>query len=245
MKILRPSTFLSQKGVEACFTESNRDRINRSGSVPGLNLGYNTAAGPAEVDRNFDVLCDHLGWKRDHLAIAEQVHSSNIEVVTKPGVYKECDGLITTVPGLALGIRVADCAAVLVADVQQGVAGAFHAGWKGAAGNIMPKGLELMIHKGGEPNNFLVFISPCITQKNFEVGEEVAEQFPDQFVDRNSYDKPHVDLAGFIYQQILTMGVLKENIELTEECTVENSRFFSFRRERERAGRMLGAIKLT
>ncbi|TVR28930.1 MAG: peptidoglycan editing factor PgeF [Balneolaceae bacterium] len=245
MKILRPSIFSSQEGVEACFTESNRERINRSGSIPGLNLGYNTAAGQAEVDRNFDVLCDHLGWERDHLAIAEQVHSSNIEVVTKPGVYKERDGLITKVPGLALGIRVADCAAVLVADVRQGVAGAFHAGWKGAAGNILPKGFEMMIREGGKTENFLVYISPCITQKNFEVGEEVAEQFPDEFVDRKSYDKPHVNLAGFIHQQILTMGVIKENIELIEECTVENSRFFSFRRERERAGRMLGAIKLT
>jgi YfiH family protein len=245
MKILRPSIFSTQEGVEACFTESNRDQVNSSGSVPGLNLGYNTIADHEEVDGNFDVLCNHLGWSRDLLAIAEQVHGNNIEIVSNPGVYKECDGLITKKPGMALGIRVADCAAVLVADSRQGITGAFHAGWKGAASNILPKGFELLIREGGNPDHFLVFISPCIAQKNFEVGEEVAEQFPDEFVDRKSYDKPHVDLAGFIYRQILNLGVMKENIELSEECTVENSRFFSYRREREYAGRMLAAIKLT
>lgn len=244
MKILRPTIFKRDGRIEAFFTESNRDNLNQNAFIPGLNFGYNTLSESDEVDGNFRKLTNYLSWDEASFAIAEQIHGNHIEIVTDPGVYKDCDGLITIQPELAIGIRVADCAAVLMADEREGVVGAFHAGWKGAVANILPKGIELMQKQGGKLQHLKVFISPCIQQMNFEVGEEVAALFPEPFVDRSNYSKPHIDLPGFIKNQLLQSGIENKHIQISEECTMQNPQYFSYRRERDKAGRMLGIINI-
>jgi len=244
MKLFYTSIFDEDSQITALFSESNKEIINTGSHVPGLNFGYNTEAETAEVDKNFKLLFNEIGWDRTQIAIANQIHGSNIRQVTEPGVYDDTDGFVTDKAGISLGIRVADCVAILAGDSVNGIVGAFHAGWKGAADNIVPKGISKMTQLGADSNHIRVYLSPCISLKNFEVGEEVASQFPDQFVDRESYKKPHVDLKGFIHRQLLNSGVNKENIELSEGCTVQDSKYYSYRRERDRAGRMLGLIKL-
>jgi YfiH family protein len=244
MKIFYPSIFDGESDISALFSEANKEAVNTGSSVPGLNLGYNTNAEPTEVDRNFKLLFDEIGGDLNQLAIANQVHGSNIVEVSKPGTYDDADGFVTNKSELSLGIRVADCVAVLAGDPINGVIGAFHAGWKGAAGNIVPKGIDKMIQLGADSDHIRVYLSPCISLKNFEVGEEVASKFPEQFLDRKSYKKPHVDLKGFIGWQLLNCGIKMENVEISTHCTVQDSSFYSYRRERERAGRMLGMIKL-
>jgi polyphenol oxidase len=243
--IHHPKIFKGVYGLEALFTEANRNVVNQEGVVPGLNLGYNTDATTDEVNHNFDNLFSFLGWYDQKYTIANQVHGTRVEIVSNPGIVDDTDGLITTLPNLALGIRVADCAAVLIADPEELIIGAFHAGWKGAAGGIIPAGIDKMNELGGDPSKFLVFISPCISLKNFEVGEEVAALFPDEFIYREGFKKPHVNLKGFIVNQLVQKGVVESNIQLSEMCTVDDRRFFSYRREREMAGRMLAMIKLT
>lgn len=230
--------------VSAYFTEANRDLINADGTIPGLNLGYNTSAATKEIEQNFKALFNELEWDHQNLAIAEQVHGTHIEIVDKPGTYKNCDGLITKKAGLAIAIRVADCAAILVADPLNNVIGAFHAGWRGAAGNIIKKGVKLMTEQGAEVKNMRTFCSPCIMEKNFEVGTEVAELFPKQFVNSKDYTKPHVNLQAFIRHQLIGAGVTESNIDVVEMCTMDHDQFYSYRREREGAGRMLAMLKL-
>jgi polyphenol oxidase len=244
MKIFYPFVFRNDDRVTALFTESNRRLINPDGEVPGLNLGYNTEAGKEEVDQNFNELLSLPELDLSRLAVANQVHGSRIRVISKPGLYDGIDGMITTCKNLALGIRVADCAAVLIADPVNGVAGAFHAGWKGAAGRIVSKGVMAMAEQGAEPALMKVYISPCISYKNFEVGEEVASQFPDRFTDRENFTKPHVDLKGFILSELLASGVETDQIEVSTDCTMESDQYYSYRREGEQAGRMLGLIQL-
>jgi polyphenol oxidase len=244
MKIYFPEIFSGHKEITAFFTEANRNEVNQNGTIPGLNLGYNTTAEKIEIDDNFRKLEMELGLLNQSYTLTEQVHGSDIKVVDQPGIIEGFDGLITKESGLAIGIRVADCAAILIADPHNRVIGAFHAGWKGAARGIVSKGLDKMKKEGGDPSGFLVYGSPCISQKNFEVGEEVAKEFPDQFVDRIQYPKPHVDLKGFLMNQLLAGGVMEKNIEFSNECTMQEKRFFSYRREREEAGRMLAMIKL-
>lgn len=244
MELFYPDIFNSESRFSALFTGANKEIINPGSSIPGLNLGYNTEAEPAEVDKNFKSLFDEIGWNRNQLVIANQVHGSKIIHVTKPGMYDDADGFVTDKAELSLGIRVADCAAVLAGDAVNGVIGAFHAGWKGAADNIVPKGIDQMIQLGANPDYIRVYLSPCISLENFEVGEEVATKFPEQFLDRDSYKKPHVDLKGFIGWQLLNSGIKIENVEISTDCTVQNSNYYSYRRERGSAGRLLGMIKL-
>lgn len=244
MKILRPSLLEEIQKAEILFTEANRELVSSGSGIDGLNLGYNTDAPAEEVDENFDRLLNELYWNSMEIAVAKQVHGDHIETVEVPGVVPDTDGLVTKKAGLAIGIRVADCAAVLAVDPVNKVAGAFHAGWKGAALEIVKKGIGQMTELGADPNQILAWVSPCISLKNFEVGEEVASQFPDRFVDRTSYKKPHVDLPSFIHNQLLESGVKDSSIEISRECTMENRQFYSYRREGRKAGRMIGLVRL-
>lgn len=244
MKLIRPSVFSDSSKIVAAFTESNRPDNPDEKSDDGIDFGLKTASGKDEIEKNYKELLDKLDILSGSIALADQVHSSTIRVVNKPGISNETDGLITTIKGLTLGIQVADCAAVLIGDEENHVIGAFHAGWRGAVANIIPKGIKKMETIGGEISNFKAYISPCISEQMFEVGEEVAIQFPEKFVDRLTYKKPHIDLKGFLTDQMIKVGIMESNIEVSAECTMQELRFFSYRREREKAGRMLGLISL-
>lgn len=244
MNLIRPSIFSESTGITAVFTEANRSSDSKQNSVNGLDFGINTSTDQAEIKKNYNRLLIHLELKPDSVALANQVHNSHVEIIEESGIYEKTDGLITTKPGLSLGIQVADCAAVLIADETNQMIGAFHAGWRGAVSNIIPKGVEKMQSIGGHVKSFKSYISPCISEQMFEVGEEVAEQFPDFFVDRSTYSKPHVDLKGYLTHQLIEAGMRMEQIEISPGCTMQDNRFFSYRREQDKSGRMLGLISL-
>ncbi len=231
--------------MEAFFTLKNEEKMVGKGFIPGLNLGFNTGGSAPVVAENRSRLLSQEGIAPDWIAYADQVHGTRVRAVTEGGTYGETDGLVTQIPDLALAIQVADCAAVLMADPAARVIGAVHAGWRGAAGDILPKAIDLMKELGASTGNMRAFISPCISFKNFEVGPEVAELFPEDFVDYSRYEKPHIDLKGFLEQQLAGAGVERDHIEVHEGCTVEQGdKYYSYRREKERSGRMLGVIRM-
>lgn len=244
MNIIQPKIFSDSSKITAVFTEANRESGLQNTSIKGLDFGINTSTADSIRTKYLRNLLIHIGVKTDSIALAHQVHGSNVKIVNKPGIYKNTDGLITKTKGLSIGIQVADCAAVLAADEINGVIGAFHAGWRGAVSNILSAGLDKMKSIGAQPDNLKAYISPCISVEMFEVGEEVAEQFSDSFIDRSGYPKPHVNLKGYLIHQMTEAGMNRDKIEVSPECTMQNERFFSYRREREKAGRMLGLINL-
>jgi len=89
----------------------------------------------------------------------------------------------------------------------------------------------------------LAAIGPCIEVEAFEVGEEVAAQFPAQFVHREGVRKPHVDLVATVRAQLIAAGVPAEAISRTGGCTFSDpSRYFSYRRDGAGIGQMLAFI---
>lgn len=244
LKLSKPNA-LNDGKVSAWFTLKNAEFLNTRNEIPGLNLGFNTQVSSQEIEQNRGLLSNEIATPLSQIAYANQIHGTEIREVTKGGFAGECDGLITTTVGVALAIQVADCAAVLLCDKEQGVIAAVHAGWRGAVGGIIPKVLEIMTRKGTKVEQIQVYISPCISKEMFEVGEEVAEQFPNAFVDTKSFDKPRIDLKGFITHQLVELGVLDEQIECEAGCTVlDSTTYYSYRREREKSGRMMAIIKL-
>ncbi|TVQ02136.1 MAG: peptidoglycan editing factor PgeF [Balneolaceae bacterium] len=242
--VVIPNIFRGYNHLEAVFTKANRSVFPSKDYPDGINFGFTTNASLQEIEKNYQKLLKQLNLKRENLALAKQVHGNGIKIITEGGIYPDTDGLITSTKNVYIGIQVADCAAILVADPLNKIIGAFHAGWRGAVSGIIPAGLDMMEKEGGNAENFHAYISPCISQKAFEVGEEVAQLFPDQFCDKKSYHKTHVDLPGYITKQLTSWGIPPVNIELSDECTFGNTDFFSFRRERESAGRMLALIGL-
>ena len=180
------------------------------------------------------------------LSSLDQVHSNELvvergaEAVDRPAA----DGLLTNLPGRLLGVRTADCFAILLADHKAAAVAAVHAGWRGTAGRIAFRAVERMVHEfGSRPKRIEALIGPGIASCCFEVGPETASQFDARFVRDGS--KPHVDLAGANCAQLLEAGLQPRNIHGMGRCSYcESEPFFSHRREGESAGRMLAFIGL-
>ncbi len=239
---IEPEIFDSEQ-VSAWFTKKG-ESIQDSYKIEGINLGFNTDEEKEVVEANRNFVANSISTSVENIAFANQVHGNKVIEVSEGGTYEGVDGFITTKQGVTLAIQVADCAAVLLADEANKIIGAVHAGWRGAEAGIVPKVIHRMISKGANVDFIKVFVSPCISQSKFEVGEEVAEKFPDEFVDRVHFEKPHIDLKGFINHQLIESGISVEHIEIDSHCTFSDSEFYSYRREKEKSGRLMGIIKL-
>ncbi len=173
------------------------------------------------------------------VSTVKQIHSNLVLLAEQPGVLGEGDALITNQPGLAISIRTADCYPILLADAQNRAVAAIHAGWRGTAARIVRKALERMSAEfGTDPKNVLACIGPGIGACCYEVGDEVSRQFA-------LSGKTHLDLASENRKQLEAAGVPAPNIEALGVCTYcDPERFFSYRREKEQAGRMTSFIML-
>lgn len=241
---IRPSK-LNDARIFSWFTLKNAHLSENDQRIPGLNIGFNSDEKQDILLHNLNMLATAIRTNTRDIALANQVHSANIQIVKEGGIYSDTDAFVSNTAGMGLGIQVADCGAILFGDSKNQVIGAAHAGWRGAVSEIVPKTIHKMTELGAEPEHIKVFISPCLAKHNFEVGEEVASQFSDHLVDREHYVKPHVDLKGLIKEQLLSSGIKSSNIELDERCTVDDEElFYSYRREKEKSGRMIGIIKL-
>lgn len=244
LDLLKPNIFSQRNDVDSYFTLANRDNFRqKNANISGLHMGVFSHGEDLSVKNNYSLLFEAIGWDPNHLAIAKQVHGSEVKTVSTSGIYHDFDGLVTNQIGLAIGIQVADCAAILLYEPKSKVIAALHAGWRGAIAGIIGEGIKSIKKLDGDPSNLSAYISPCISLQNFEVGSEVANLFPKQFCDFESYDKPHVDLSGYLRDQLIKEGLVNENIETADHCTFASDQFFSYRREREGAGRMLALIK--
>jgi YfiH family protein len=169
----------------------------------------------------------------------KQIHSNVVLLADEPGVVGEGDALITSRPGLAVSVRTADCYPILLADVRNRAIAAIHAGWRGTSAQIVIRTLQKMnLEFGTEPGDVSAAIGPGIGVCCYEVGEDVARQFG--FAQRT-----HLDLMSENRKQLEQAGVSPQNIQALDVCTFcDAERFFSYRREKEKAGRMTSFIML-
>ncbi len=206
----------------------------------------NQAVKPSEL---FWKLLSEAGLEANTMAHAEQVHGGEVAVVDQPGVYPRVDGLITDRPGLTLGIRTADCAAVMVYDPVNRVIGNFHVGWRGAKAKILERGFNLMSDTfGSETEHLVVVVSPFIHECCYQVGPEFLEKFPGKYVFQRGgfHDEGpwFLDLPQLILDQLKELGVKDSHIDISEHCThCSNMKFPSYRRN-QTANRMVNLIKM-
>ncbi len=210
---------------------------------PRLAAGFTTRAF-APMDEPLDAVRARLGAAEGFDAVASlgQVHEARVATVTAGGHVAAHDGLVTNVPGLLLTVLSADCALVLLADAAAGVVGACHAGWRGTVAGVAGETVRAMERLGA--HDIAAYVGPCISAEAFEVGDEVAAAFPEASVVRRAeWPRPHVDLRVDLVRQLAEAGI--SDVEASEACTVgEVARFFSYRAEDGRTGRMLGFVGL-
>jgi YfiH family protein len=175
-----------------------------------------------------------------------QIHSATVLEATEPGAdrFAEGDALIARKPGLIVGVRTADCVPILIADARNHAVAAVHAGWRGTAAQIVVGAVSEMIARfGSRPEDLHAAIGPAIGVCCYEVGSDVLRQFG---TDARQFgtDSSHIDLASINERQLADTGVA--DIWQSRACTFcEGDRYYSYRREKEQAGRMLSFIGAT
>lgn len=230
-------------GLLAC--ESTRIGGGSTGPFASMNLGLFTTDIPDQVEANLRDHCQSLGIPVNQLAISRQVHGAEVLNVKTPGRYEGFDALVTDRQDIYLGISTADCCPILLYDPERQAVGAVHAGWRGAASSILPKTIDQMILAFGcRPEHILTYLGTCIGPMSYEVGEEVADQFPDVFLRPGPTEgKYYLDLKGCLFAQALAAGILAEHIGASHHTTYDEPElFFSYRRDGVTSGRMLSLI---
>ena len=237
------STLLRSTGLVTVGMSTRNGGVSRKQF--GLNLSFSVGDAEADVQKNRELFLGQMGVSSTQLALPRQVHSNVVKYVSTPGLYPDCDGLVTDVPEICLGISVADCVPVLVLDTERKAIAAIHAGWRGTVGKIVQQGLQLMIDQlGCNPEHIMAYIGPCAGECCYIVGAEVAAQLPPDCVRANGKDL-FVDLKTANKIQLLKMGVAANAIEVSPHCTIcEDALFHSYRRDKELSGRMMAAIRL-
>jgi len=217
------------------------------------SLSFSVAAGDSEanVKQNLTRAAAQLEVASTRIHFLSQVHGRVAHTldgseVQSELIQREGDALVSRSPGLACGVRSADCVPVLLADRRSGAVAAVHAGWRGAVNGIVSAALDALRSIADSPT-LIAAIGPHISQAAFEVSDDVAETLlaasrDPRIVDR-SRSKPHVDLRRMLRAELHAQGLPHAAIDDVWGCTVlEPERFFSFRRDGKASGRHLSAI---
>ncbi len=157
----------------------------------------------------------------------------------------EGDALITDDIGKSVGVRTADCVAILLLDCRRRAIAAAHAGWRGTAARLIERTVESMRHDfGSAPPDMYAAIGPCIRGCCYEVGADVAAQFAPLFPEWEPVTgKRKLDLPEANRRQMHAAGMNADRIFDCGLCTTcQSAQFFSYRREPENPGRMLASI---
>lgn len=208
-------------------------------------------------------LCQMLNIDDAHLIMPHQTHSDKVFCVDesiismsaeqRKAALEGVDAVITSLRGVCIGVSTADCIPVLLYDAATHSVAAIHAGWRGTMRRISANAIEMMRQEyGSRASDMKAVIGPGISLKNFEVGDEVYEQFAsagfDMLAIAEKYNKWHLDLWECNRQILLNCGLKEENIHVERVCTYDNTdSFFSARVEQkgtEKCGRNFNAIMI-
>jgi polyphenol oxidase len=195
--------------------------------IPGIDVSYDKVEVLKWLDAAHRGIRKAIGLGDWPLFTAQQIHGNKIAVVDnvsrRPGgrKFSGCDGIITNQRGIVLGVYVADCCAVYIVDSKTPGIGLVHSGRKGTELGVVPNAITQMSDRfGSDPANMLVQLSPCIRPPDYEI-----------------------DFAAEIVRQCRAFGV--KEIHDSGVCTAcDLDRYYSYRAEKGKTGRMVALIGL-
>jgi YfiH family protein len=238
------------------------------GMFSSMNLGRGN--GPVKdakenVIENYLRISKSIGVDLNSIVISQQVHKTNIRVVTDadrgkgllfPRDYEEIDGLVTNQTGVTLVTKYADCVPLYFVDTKKKAIGLTHSGWRGTVAEIGRCTVEELHRQyGSEPTDILAVIGPSICRDCFEIGEEVAIEFEKAFpmaYDLNiltrigNSSKYLCDLWAANRQVLIKSGLREENIHISGVCTCCNDDIlFSHRKSGGKRGSLAAFLAIT
>jgi purine-nucleoside/S-methyl-5'-thioadenosine phosphorylase / adenosine deaminase len=193
--------------------------------VPGIQMSHDKAEALGRLDGVHRKIRaeHHLGAAP--FITAQQIHGKEIAVVnvaiSADKCFAHCDGIIADQPRICLGIYVADCCAVYLVDPVRHAIGLVHSGKKGTELGVVPNAIKTMTTQfGSRPADLVIQLSPCIRPPHYEI-----------------------DFAADIVRQCRDLGV--SAVHDSGVCTAcDLTRYYSYRAEKGRTGRMLAFLGL-
>lgn len=215
-------------------------------SIDGILHGFtnrNIGTNSSEIEELFNI---------SKVAQLKQIHSGDVIIVDDIESHDDSlkgDALVTTLKGVGIGIRTADCVPILITDYNHSVVAAVHAGWRGTYSEITLNTVKVIESEFGiSPNNLTAVIGPSIKDCCYEVGEDLASLFIEKFENTDQYlseateSKYFLDLSAANKLALQRAGVA--DIEILDICTKCNDSFYSYRREGKGVSTQLSFIAL-
>ena len=252
--------FTSPTLTAAGFVHGFSTRLGGISPPPfeSLNLG-NAAGGPRDetenITENQKRFLSAIGADDFRLVTVRQVHGADVAVAgagdaghgeRNANDSAPCaDALVVRDPGLLAGMRTADCVPILIGSRDGRIAAAVHAGWRGLVSGVIGACIRCMEAAGFPAGQLVAAIGPCIGERIYEVGPEVAKAFEQAGLRAavKEYSKPHINLNLATRIELVHAGI--RQIDSSELCTSERAElFYSHRRDHGTTGRLLAAIGL-
>ena len=230
--------------LKHCFT--TRAGGVSTGNYAAMNLGFSTGDSRENIRKNFEIVCDEMGFSENELVLSKQLHGDNVVLVDekdkgagilKESSFEEADALLCATPGVVLCLFFADCVPVLLYDEKKKVLALVHAGWRGTVKKIAAKAVREMVRLfSSDPADIRAAIGPSVHPCCYEVGREVASEFLCAFPNKEDIvqeikdGKFVCDLQRANVSALCFEGVKEESVSLSGLCTsCRHDEFFSHR----------------
>lgn len=231
------------------------------GIYSSMNFSYTRGDRKDAVDENYRRIAAAIGCKVEDIVCSDQTHTTNLRVVgredcgkgtTRQKDYQDVDGLLTDEPGVYLATFYADCVPLYFVDVKRRAIALAHSGWRGTVARMGQRVVEKMREVyGTNPDDLVAVVGPSICQECYEVSEDVAQAFAEEFRGPGQAEEILLEKSGGKYlldlwranEIVLTeAGIPVGRIQVTDLCTCHNKRYlFSHRASHGQRGN-LGAF---
>ncbi len=248
-------------GVSGASASASKPSRNNSAqaiesTLSSLNLGEGTSDRMDRVQANREIVRKVLGI--DKILFPRQLHGSSVQRITSRNqdVQPHADALYTTEKNIGLAVTHADCQGAIFYDPVHEAVGVAHCGWRGSVQNIYARLIDAMQREiGTKPHNLIVCVSPSLGSCCAEF-VNYKQELPKDFWNFKGSKPLHFDLMEISRWQLSKSGVLDKNIEFASEgssdpygeedsiCTKCNPTYFSYRRDKEMAGRNATIVAL-
>lgn len=233
--------------------------VSSESHTASLNLAFGRGDGDETVLENLRRFGDAVHFDPESVISLPQIHSATVidvdlsmrgEGYFKPP-HTSCDGYVTSEKGIVLGVKTADCVPIILEGEDENrniiAISALHAGWRGTAAGIAAEGVKKLVERGAAPKRIRAAIGPSIGCCCFEVGEDFAvsalELSGKEWKPFVRDGKLYADLKSRNESELLACGLLRENIDVCDECTFcLSDKYYSHRRMKGVRGTMLSVV---
>lgn len=204
-----------------------------------FNLATHVGDNINNVNKNRNLLNKFI---KKNIIWLNQTHSNNVLDLTNDkdinNLNLENDAILINSTNHVGSILTADCKVLLLTNIKGDFVMAIHAGWIGVINGIIYSSIQKLISYNYNLNDVYIYFGPSICANHFEIKDDVKQKFINMNIINNRYIIPNnnqgynCNLDAIIIEQLLSLGLNKNNFSFSNLCTMcRSDLFFSYRRD--------------